>query len=338
MHEVTAAEEVSLAADKVWSVIGDFSGIKKWAPIVENESTEQTPEGKVRTLTMPGGRVVSELCTSEGPHHYTYSLKRPDLKAYFSTVSVKPGGADTSEIVLKVEFEPNTPDELGEKTEQDCKAILESDAVRKAEPGSEARKLADFYAAYTDEARVNELGAKPISPELSAVAAIKTRADLLEELAALKKVGVPGPFRLGVSTDAKNSDAHILSLSQDGLGLPDKDYYEKPRYKEKFQGYEPHVARMLELVPEWAFRDTQIVIDTPDRVFAEYKVDAWAIATQRPFRQHFFGYLRAENGRIKLLREALNMVVTARAFFPNGLADIPSVPVVEAGAGNPSRS
>ena len=139
MHEVTAAEEVPLGADKVWSVIGDFSGIRKWATVVENESTEQTPKGKVRTLTMPGGRTVSELCTDEGPHHYTYTLDRPDLKAYFSTVSVKPGGADASRIELIVRFEPNTEGELAEKTEQLTRFVRGNLKAMKRALGVEAR-------------------------------------------------------------------------------------------------------------------------------------------------------------------------------------------------------
>ncbi|WP_367619705.1 NAD(P)-dependent oxidoreductase [Caballeronia sp. SEWSISQ10-4 2] len=81
-------------------------------------------------------------------------------------------------------------------------------------------------------------------------------------------------------------------------------------------------ALLLQLVPEWEFRDAVVLIDTPERAFAEYKVDALAVTTQRPFKQHFFGYIHVENGKIKLLREALNIVATARAFFPNGLADI----------------
>jgi len=123
MHEVTAAEDVALSADAVWKVIGDFSGIRKWATLVEGESTEVTPKGKVRTLTMPGGRTVSELLTDEGPHHYTYSLDRPDLKAYFSTVSVKPEGPAASRIELKVKFLPNTEAELPEKSEQLTKFV-----------------------------------------------------------------------------------------------------------------------------------------------------------------------------------------------------------------------
>ncbi|HLZ83858.1 MAG TPA: SRPBCC family protein [Caulobacteraceae bacterium] len=139
MHEVTAAEEVPLGADAVWSVIGDFSGIRKWASVVEKESTEQTAKGKVRTLTMPGGRTVSELCTDEGPHHYTYTLQRPDLKAYFSTVSVKPVSAGASRIELIVKFEPNTEGELAEKTEQLTRFVRGNLKAMKRALGVEAR-------------------------------------------------------------------------------------------------------------------------------------------------------------------------------------------------------
>ena len=117
MHEVRAGDDVPLGAEAVWAVIGDFSGIRKWAPALEGESTEMTPKGKVRTLTMPGGRQVVELCTDEGPHHYTYTLDRPDLKAYFSTVSVVPGDAGNSRIELIIRYEPNDASGLETATE-----------------------------------------------------------------------------------------------------------------------------------------------------------------------------------------------------------------------------
>jgi hypothetical protein len=117
MHEVTTAEDVPLGAEAVWAVIGDFSGIRKWAGLVEAESTEQTADGKVRTLTMPGGRVVRELLTDEGTHHYTYTLERPDMKAYFSTVSVKPKGDGACRIELVVRFQPKDESALGEVSE-----------------------------------------------------------------------------------------------------------------------------------------------------------------------------------------------------------------------------
>ena len=117
MQELRVGEDVALGADAVWAVIGDFSGIRKWAGAVEAERTEVTDKGKVRTLTMPGGRMVSELLTDEGPFHYTYTLDRPDMKAYFSTVSVVPGEAGASRIELIVRFEPKDPSQQDEQTE-----------------------------------------------------------------------------------------------------------------------------------------------------------------------------------------------------------------------------
>ena len=89
MRKLALGDEVAQDADAVWAVIGDFSGMKKWAPIVESESTEVTADGLVRTLIL-GGRTVKELRVDDGPHHYTYTLDRPDMKLYRSTVSVRP--------------------------------------------------------------------------------------------------------------------------------------------------------------------------------------------------------------------------------------------------------
>ena len=117
MHEVTTTDDVALGAEAVWAVIGDFSGIRKWATLVESETTTQTPKGKVRTLTMPGGRTVDELLTDQGALSYTYSLDRPDMNAYLSTVSVESTGPDTARIVLVVKFDPKDEAKVAELTE-----------------------------------------------------------------------------------------------------------------------------------------------------------------------------------------------------------------------------
>ena len=118
MHEIKVGDDAALSAEAVWAVIGDFSGIRKWAGALEAESTEVTPKGKVRTLTMPGGRTIQELMTDEGPWHYTYTLDRPDMNAYFSTVSVVPGDASSSRIEYIVRFDPKDTSTLEATTEQ----------------------------------------------------------------------------------------------------------------------------------------------------------------------------------------------------------------------------
>ncbi len=118
MHEIKVGDDAALGAEAVWAVIGDFSGIRKWAGALEAESTEVTPKGKVRTLTMPGGRTIQELMTDEGPWHYTYTLDRPDMNAYFSTVSVVPGDATSCRIEYIVKFDPKDASTLEATTEQ----------------------------------------------------------------------------------------------------------------------------------------------------------------------------------------------------------------------------
>jgi len=77
------------------------------------------------------------------------------------------------------------------------------------------------------------------------------------------------------------------------------------------------VAGILTRVPDFRFKDLQVWIDTPDKVFAEYSVEAVVIATGKLYRQTYAGVLIAENGKIRRLREALDTAAAAAAFKPD---------------------
>jgi hypothetical protein len=66
-----------------------------------------------------------------------------------------------------------------------------------------------------------------------------------------------------------------------------------------------------------------VLIVTPDQVFAEYMTHAKAVGTERHIHHLFAGRLVAENGQIKLLREPLNVVVAVQALNPKGAAGLP---------------
>lgn len=103
MADVSTFEDVNLPAETVWNTIGDFGGIRKWAVLVESESVEDTPEGKIRTLNMPEGRVVKERLAAQSQFSYTYTMiGRPEMADYRSTVAVVPLDATTSRITLIV--------------------------------------------------------------------------------------------------------------------------------------------------------------------------------------------------------------------------------------------
>src|ERR1019366_9557955 len=55
---------------------------------------------------------------------------------------------------------------------------LIEDAVKTAAPGSEPRKVADFYAAFMDEAAIEAKGIAPLKAQLDAIAAIADKKAL----------------------------------------------------------------------------------------------------------------------------------------------------------------
>ena len=108
MAEISTFEDVNLPADTIWNVIGDFGGIRKWAVLVESETVEDTPGGKIRTLRMPENRVVKERLAAQSQYSYTYTmLDRPEMADYRSTIAVIPLDAHTSRITLIVRLSPS---------------------------------------------------------------------------------------------------------------------------------------------------------------------------------------------------------------------------------------
>ena len=84
------------------------------------------------------------------------------------------------------------------------------------------------------------------------------------------------------------------------------------------------IHQLLKLYPNFAFGpdDTRVLIETPEKTFAEYVAHARAAATGRTAHHLFTGYLVAEAGKIKLLRESFNPLTMAQAQLPNGVADV----------------
>ena len=84
------------------------------------------------------------------------------------------------------------------------------------------------------------------------------------------------------------------------------------------------LAQLLKLYPNFAFApdDIHILIETPEKTFAEYVAHARAAATGRTVHHLFTGYLVAKAGEIKLLRETFNPLAMAQAQLPNGVADV----------------
>ncbi len=164
--------------------------------------------------------------------------------------------------------------ELIDRTQKNLHRLCEDAAAQQsAAAGSPARMTGDFYASGMDEAAINAAGARPIQPQLDRIAAIRTPADVLSGIAALKRIGVPSGFGFYVDVDEKDSEAYLVQITQGGLGLPDRDYYftDSEKMKKLRGDYVDHVAKMLALtgVPSEAARvDAQAVMNLETKLAA----------------------------------------------------------------------
>jgi uncharacterized protein len=76
------------------------------------------------------------------------------------------------------------------------------------------------------------------------------------------------------------------------------------------------------MYPGFKFVDVKIYIDTPDQAFGEYTIHQKSGISGKEIHQRFFGHCTAADGKIVLLREALNVIAAADAMFPGGIADV----------------
>ncbi|MBA5636613.1 M13 family metallopeptidase [Duganella sp. LX20W] len=142
--------------------------------------------------------------------------------------------------------------QLREATLPQLRGLIEAAQQDKAgrKPGSEAQKIADLYASYMDEQKLDALGIKPLAGELNRIRSIKDKKALPALIAHLDAIGVATPYGIYVSQDARESTKYAVSVAQSGLGLPDRDYYLKKddaKLAAVLAQYETHVAKTLAL-------------------------------------------------------------------------------------------
>ncbi|HWW19749.1 MAG TPA: M13-type metalloendopeptidase [Steroidobacteraceae bacterium] len=145
-----------------------------------------------------------------------------------------------------------TFDKLFDESQDQLKQLVDVVSKNASAPaGSDEAKIRDLYNSFMDEAHAESLGIKPLAPELARIDAIKSKQDIPELMGHLQRIGVTTPFTPGVHLDNKDATKYVFDLGQDGLGLPDRDYYLKDddaKLKEIRGKYQLHVAHALEML------------------------------------------------------------------------------------------
>jgi len=142
-------------------------------------------------------------------------------------------------------------------TERTAELIREAD--KSGAPGSEARKVGDYYATFLDEESIEKKGMEPLKPALSAAAAIADKKALAAALGKSVRADVdvfnatnlqtPNILGLWVAQDLDEPTRYSPFLIQGGLQMPDREYYlaGSPRMEEIRKKYQAHIAAALKL-------------------------------------------------------------------------------------------
>src|SRR5215831_6000499 len=166
-------------------------------------------------------------------------------------------------------------------TEERLHEMMESLGAKPNDnPSTLEEKVGAFYRSFMDEARVEQLGAKPIESDLNALKNAKTRDEFTALMGRSTTDFEFSLFNPMIDVDLKDPHRYAFYLTQAGIGLPDRDYYLKSDFAAQKTAYQNYVATVLKLLnwpdPEKNAKD---IVDFETKI-----ADAsWTKAQQRDF-------------------------------------------------------
>jgi endothelin-converting enzyme/putative endopeptidase len=210
--------------------------------------------------------------------------------------------------------------DLPDQTELEVRKMVEEAGAAPADPV--LRQIADFYAAWMDEAGIEARGTAPLKPYLDRIAAIRTRHDLVM---LMMEPSYAAPIGLGIDADAKDPTHYVVNTGQARLGLPTRDYYllDGEKYVAIRKAYRDYIIRIHQLagIADAAARaDAIIALET------SLSKDQWTPEARRDPQATYNPMTRAELDKL-----APEFEWTA-ALAHVGLAKMPRVIVGEPSA------
>ncbi|HAQ34142.1 MAG TPA: M13 family peptidase, partial [Alphaproteobacteria bacterium] len=112
--------------------------------------------------------------------------------------------------------------ELYLEAEERVNGIIREAAAAGGQPGSPEYQIGALYESYMNTDRIEELGLTPLQAEIDQVMEAQTHEDIARWMGRPIHQSIVG---LGVTIDPGNPERYVISTGQNGLGLPDRDYY-----------------------------------------------------------------------------------------------------------------
>jgi putative endopeptidase len=139
---------------------------------------------------------------------------------------------------------------LDERTLAAQHDIAENVAKAANAAGSIEQKIGDLWATGMDATAVDKAGFDPVKDDLKRIDGLKTPEEIANFVSDYAAQGMPFVFGFAAQPDFHDSMRMIAFAFQDGLGLPERDYYFKTdaKSKEIRDAYVAHIGRSLELI------------------------------------------------------------------------------------------
>lgn len=160
------------------------------------------------------------------------------------------GGWDKSTVMPDDRSYIGSFQELTALSEERIDAILRELMRRpNSSLNDEERKLRDFYAAYVDESQIEAKGTTPAANDLAYLEGMAGRNDAAVAMGD-PRLRINGIFNMSIAADSKHPDTYAITLSQGGLGLPNRDYYlsEDKSLASTRDAYKTYIAGMFSLL------------------------------------------------------------------------------------------
>ena len=137
-----------------------------------------------------------------------------------------------------------------ERGEIQLRDLIEHAADASHKRDVDETKLGELYTSFVDETRVETLHAAPLAAELTRIGALASHEDVMRYFGRAVSIGLEVPVSFFIEADASDPTKNLPYFWQDGLGVPDRDYYlkETDAYARIRAAYRAHIEKLLSLV------------------------------------------------------------------------------------------
>ena len=158
--------------------------------------------------------------------HWLQTQKIPDDKSNYSSFS-----------------------ELSDRTEKQLLELIHAAAASGSAQQGEAQQVGALFSSFMDEKAVESADLAPLDADLLMIDRLSSHDQLPQLMGQLDWLGVQGMLGLDIGPDAQNPKDYILYVWQDGLGLPDREYYleDSAKFKGLRKDYQHYVSRLLRM-------------------------------------------------------------------------------------------